>query len=105
MLFHFGDEEQVFKASKLKLIQIPGIGERRFIDMNFKAALERAEEELKYIERNNVRPIFYTDPQYPKRLKNCIDGPILLYAKGDFNLNPGHVVSIVGARRATKGYF
>ena len=102
MLFHFGDEEHVFKASKAKLTQVSGIGEKRYLDINFKAALERAEEELNYIEKNDIKPIFYTDPEYPKRLKNCIDGPILLYGKGDFNLNPRHVISIVGTRRATE---
>src|SRR3569832_955086 len=101
-LFHFGDEEQVFKAPKAKLTQVPGIGEKRYLDINFKTALERAEVELNYIERNNIKPIFYTDPEYPKRLKNCIDSPILLYGKGNFNLNPRHVVSIVGTRRATE---
>lgn len=86
MLFHFGNEEQVFKASKAKLTQISGIGEKRYMDINFKTALERAEEELNYIEKNNIKPIFYTDPEYPKRLKNCVDGSILLYGKGNFNL-------------------
>ena len=102
MFFHFGDEELIFKASKTKLMQIPGIGEKRYLDINFKAALDRAAEELNYIEKNNITPIFYNDPAYPKRLKNCIDSPILLYAKGNFNLNPRHVVSIVGTRRATE---
>jgi len=102
MLFHFGDEEQVFKASKAKMTQIPGIGEKRYLDINFKTALERAEEELDYIEKNNIKPIFYTDPEYPKRLKNCIDSPILLYGKGNFDLNRRHVISIVGTRRATE---
>jgi|GEM_PF-5494477 len=40
MLFHFGDGEQVFKASKAKMTQIPGIGEKRYLDINFKTALE-----------------------------------------------------------------
>jgi len=102
MLFHFGDEEHVFKASKAKMTQIPGIGEKRYLDINFKTALERAEEELDYIEKNNIKPIFYTDPEYPKRLKNCIDSPILLYGKGNFDLNRRHVISIVGTRRATE---
>jgi DNA processing protein len=101
MLAHFGDEESIFKASKSKLMQVPGIGEKRYIDIDFKSALQRAEEELKYIEKNSVKVLFYTDAEYPKRLKNCIDGPILLYAKGNFNLNPPHVISIVGTRRAT----
>jgi DNA processing protein len=102
MLTYFGDEEQIFKAPKTKLMRVPGIGEKRYFDIDFKAALERAESEMDYMEKNGVTPIFYTDKAYPKRLKNCIDGPVLLYSKGNFDLNPPHVVSIVGTRRATE---
>jgi DNA processing protein len=53
------------------------------------------------MEKNDIRAIFYSDPAYPKRLKNCADGPILLYAKGNAELNRQHVISIVGTRNAT----
>jgi DNA processing protein len=102
LLIHFGDAEQIFKASKWKLLKVPGIGEKTFSGINFAAALFKAEEELKFIEKNEVKVIFYTDSAYPKRLKNCADAPILLYSKGNANLNPPHVVSIVGTRSATE---
>jgi DNA processing protein len=101
LIIHFGDAEQVFKASRQKLLRVPGFGEKRVNDLNFSTALLRAEEELRFIEKNDVSVIFYTDKTYPKRLKNCADGPILLYAKGNFDLNPQHVISIVGTRNAT----
>ncbi|HTD99515.1 MAG TPA: DNA-processing protein DprA [Mucilaginibacter sp.] len=101
LLMHFGDAEKVFKSSKEKLLHVPGIGEKTFNGINLAAALFKAEEELHFIEKNDVKVIFYTDPAYPKRLKNCIDAPVLLYAKGNFNLNPPHVISIVGTRNAT----
>jgi DNA processing protein len=46
--------------------------------------------------------LFYTDGTYPKRLKNCYDAPVLLYSKGNANLNPHKVISIVGTRNATE---
>jgi DNA processing protein len=97
---HFGDAEQVFKTSKAKLLRVPGIGEKTFGGIDFTSALLRAEEELRFIDKNEVKVIFYTDKSYPKRLKNCADGPILLYAKGNMELNPQHVISI-GTRNAT----
>ena len=101
LVSHFGDAESVFKAPKSKLVHVFGIGEKRVSEMDMSAALFRAEEELKFIEKNNVKPVFYTDSNYPKRLKNCTDGPVLLYAKGEFDPNLLHVISIVGTRRAT----
>jgi DNA processing protein len=54
------------------------------------------------VEKNGIDVIFYTDSRYPKRLKNCGDAPILLFSKGNANLNMQHVVSIVGTRNATE---
>jgi DNA processing protein len=102
LLAHFGDAEQIFKASRTKLLKVPGIGEKRIDMLDFSEVLNRAEEELKFIEKNEIKVIFYTDKAYPKRLKNCADGPILLYAKGNADLNPPHVISIVGTRNATE---
>lgn len=101
LLAHFGDAEHIFKAPRSKLMKVPGIGEKRFAGADMASALLRAEEEIRFIEKNEIKVIFYTDKTYPKRLKNCADGPILLYAKGNANLNPPHVISIVGTRNAT----
>jgi DNA processing protein len=101
LIIHFGDAEQVFKTPKAKLLKVPGFGEKRVGEMDLTSALHRGEEELRFMEKNDVNVIFYTDKTYPKRLKNCADGPILLYAKGNADLNPRHVVSIVGTRNAT----
>jgi DNA processing protein len=102
LIAHFGEAEQIFKAPRPKLMKVPGIGERRFAEGDLTAALLRAEEELRFIEKNKVQVIFYTDKAYPKRLMNCADGPILLYARGNMDLNPPHVISIVGTRNATE---
>ncbi len=98
---HFGGAEAVFNAPKHQLLDVPGIGERTFKTLNFKEALQQAADEIKFVEKNGIDVIFFTDSRYPKRLKNCIDAPILLYSKGNANLNARRVVSIVGTRNAT----
>lgn len=102
LVSYFGDAESVFKASPGKLLRVPGIGEKIISQLNFKEALEKADEELKFIEKNDIEIIFYTDSTYPKRLKNCGDSPVLLFSKGNANLNAQHVISIVGTRNATE---
>jgi DNA processing protein len=102
LVAHFGDAEKVFNASAVKLLKVPGIGEKTVGQLDFDVALKKAENELKFIEKNEVEVIFYTDPKYPKRLKNCNDSPVLLYAKGNADLNTQHIVSIVGTRNATE---
>lgn len=101
MMSHFGGAEQVFKQSKTALTKAHGVGKKRMEQADFDEALKLAEKELKFIETNKVDVLTYTDARYPKRLKNCHDSPLLLYAKGNANLNTHRIISIVGTRNAT----
>lgn len=101
MISQFGDAEQIFRLSKTALTKARGIGAKTLQLADFDEALRRAELELKFIERNNIDVFFYTDPRYPKRLKNCHDSPLLLFSRGNANLNMQRVISIVGTRNAT----
>lgn len=97
-----GDEEQIFKESARNLQKIPGISIRLVSEIRNREVLRKAEEELKFISKNNLQLLFFTSPNYPERLTHCIDAPILLYLKGDSNLNYKRVISIVGTRNADR---
>jgi DNA processing protein len=102
LIEHFGSAEAVFKAKKKQLTCIPGIGEKVANMILYTDALQVAAEELKFIEKHNIEVLFYQDDNYPKRLKNCYDAPILLYYKGTADLNHQRIVSVVGTRNATE---
>jgi len=102
LISYLGGAEKIFTVSKAKMLKIPGIGEKTVSQLNLTEALSLAEKELDYVAKNNIDVIFYTDSRYPKRLKNCVDSPVLLYAKGNADFNNVHVVSIVGTRNATE---
>jgi DNA processing protein len=97
---YLGNAEEIFKSPG-KLLAISGIGEKTISTLNLDEALKKAEQELRFVEKNNLDVIWYNDSRYPKRLKNCIDAPILLYSKGNADLNARRVISIVGTRNAT----
>lgn len=63
--------------------------------------LVRAEQEMAFIEKHGIQVLCYGDEHYPKRLEECSDAPILLYYMGSADLNPQHVISIVGTRHCT----
>ena len=65
-------------------------------------AFRSAEKECEFILKNNITPLFFTDADYPFRLKECLDAPALLYAKGNQNYNQGKFVGIVGTRNVTE---
>jgi DNA processing protein len=103
LVAYCGSAEAVFSEKQSLLTRIPGIGETiaEFILLSKVQALNRAEQEMAYLEKSDIRPLFFLDSDYPFRLKNCIDGPVMLYMRGRANLNAARVVSIVGTRSAT----
>jgi len=64
--------------------------------------IPRAEEEMAFAERNHIQIITHDSLDYPARMLECPDSPILLYYRGTSDLNNRHILSIVGTRKATE---
>jgi DNA processing protein len=102
LVAYCGSVEGVFKEKKSVLEKIPGIGTFYASAVINQNVFQRAEEEIKFIEKNEIQPLFYLDANYPKRLTHCEDGPVMLYFKGKANFNSEKVISIVGTRESTE---
>ena len=63
--------------------------------------MKRAEAELEYMQTHGIRALTLTDEDYPQRLSECPDAPIILYYKGNADLNQSRIISIVGTRHCT----
>ena len=68
---------------------------------NADEARKRAEVELEYDMKYGIQPICMNDDRYPQRLKECDDAPLMLFYKGNANLNQQRVINIVGTRHCT----
>lgn len=101
LLSFFGDEEEVFKAKSKQLSKVPGIGPKTMELILNHEVFKFAEYELNFIDKYKIKPYFLTDEDYPQRLKNCADAPVMLYFKGNADLNSSKIISIVGTRSAT----
>jgi DNA processing protein len=97
----FGSAENIFKVKQSTLEKIEGIGEIRATSIKAFSDFSKAEEEIKFIEKYRIKPLFLTDKNYPQRLLNCYDSPTLLFYKGDTDLNTSKVVAIIGTRNHT----
>ena len=105
LVAYTGSVEGVFKQNIKTLSSIPGINYNLAKAISKQTVLKRAEEEINFIVKNKIQTRFYLDDDYPNRLKYCDDSPILLFAEGNFNLNPEKLIAIVGTRNATEyGY-
>ena len=60
-------------------------------------------KEMEWAEGGHIQCIPYTDPRYPRRLRDCDDPPMVLFYRGTADLNARHILSIVGTRQIT-GY-
>lgn len=64
-------------------------------------ALALAKEKMDFCEKHGVEVITLNDERYPKRMKECVDAPIVIYYRGSADLNASYIVSIVGTRKCT----
>ena len=96
-----GSPEAVFSQKKSDLLKIPGVGLKVAENIVRHQSLKPAELELEFVERRNLRLLFYLDKEYPIRLKRIKDAPVLLYCQGNVDLNVPRILSIVGTRKAS----
>lgn len=101
LLEALGDAEAIFRLRRSDLAKIPGVGASLVSRLLDPEVLRRAERELRFVEDNRIQLFYIGDAHYPERLRQCPDAPVLIYYKGEADLNATHVLSIVGTRRAT----
>lgn len=101
LLQYFGLAEEIFKVNRSALEKVPGIGAytAQQIENARTNALERAEKELSFIDKNKIKVYMITGEDYPRRLKECQDAPVVFYYRGNADLNAAKIISIVGTRR------
>jgi DNA processing protein len=101
LVSHIGSVEGVFSESYRTLIKIPGIGASLARSVCERSYLEAAEKEAEYITNNKIKAFFYLDSDYPFRLRQCDDSPVIFYFSGNCDLNSSKMLSVVGTRNAT----
>lgn len=101
LIAYCGSPEAVFAASKGKLLRTPGVGNETVARLQNVANLERAEKELAYCEKQGIDILTYLDKDYPQALKYIHNAPLVLFKKGEIDLNQQPAIAIVGTRKAT----
>ncbi len=101
LIKYCGNAKAVFTEKQQNLLKIDGIGAFKLKGLKEKSLLSRAEKELDFITKNNIKLITFIDEDYPENLKHCADSPILFFSKGKINFKQRHILSIVGTRNMT----
>lgn len=101
LLKEAGTAREVFRMKRNSLEKIERIGPRLSQSIKRSALLSQAEKELEFLERHHISALYFQDIEYPARLKECEDAPILLYARGSHGLHTKRALSVVGTRKAS----
>ncbi len=101
LISYCGSPENVFRTPVYKLLKVPGVGRTIAANIRDKKVLELAEAELALVVDKEIGMCFFLDDAYPDRLKGIDQSPILLYTKGNMDLNQARTVAIVGTRSPT----
>ncbi|MCM1355864.1 MAG: DNA-processing protein DprA [Staphylococcus sp.] len=101
ILERVGSEQQFFALPETQLSAMMGFNNKLFSRATRDAAIAEARREAEFIESASITPLYFPDRDYPARLLQCDDAPLMLYALGNSRLDYRHVISIVGTRHAT----
>ena len=103
LLDSLGSASEVFAHRKDIVGVIPDASQRLVAAFDHTdEALRLAEEEMKFVEQKRLRVLTLNDVDYPQRLRECEDAPLVLYYCGSANLNSQRVISIVGTRKCSE---
>lgn len=101
LISHCGSPAAIFEDNQRNLLKIDGIGTHTIKHLFETEHLEAAEAEYDYVIRNSISCTYFQDATYPHYLKHCIDGPILIFQKGNIDLSDRKIISVVGTRNIT----
>jgi DNA processing protein len=97
---HFGTAEAVFHAS---LTELEATGMRAVSAQSIATgkSLELAQQECAKAAEAGARIISLSDPEYPSRLKEIYDPPVILFVKGSVEVLAQPGIAMVGTRHPT----
>nr|WP_288932286.1 DNA-processing protein DprA [uncultured Allomuricauda sp.] len=101
LIAHCGSPTAVFKDKRNHLLKIDGIGSMTLKGLHDEIHLEEAQKEFEFLSNEDISTSYFMDDDYPKRLKHCVDGPILLFQRGNIDLQHQKIISVVGTRNVT----
>ena len=101
LISKIGSVEEFFSLNPKELFLKTGIAKTIIQNLNRDEAMREAEKQLSYNQKHAIKSLFFLDSDYPRRLKQCPDQPMILFSKGNFDVNHEKIVSIVGTRNQT----
>ena len=100
LIEHYGTAEKVFHASltELEATGMPAVSAQSIATGK---SLELAQQECEKAVEAGAKIISLSDPEYPSRLKEIYDPPVILFVKGNVEALAQPGIAMVGTRHPT----
>ncbi len=98
----YEDPKAIFEDNRSHQKLIKGINKDVLKALDDSSILKAASSEIEFLKSNQISPLYYKDKNYPFYLKQCIDGPVVLFKTGNFSFKQRNYLSIVGTRKCTE---
>lgn len=95
---HFGSARNVFESYDRDILKIGGMGTTILKSIRQFSNFNAIDKEIDFIEKNNIKVYYFFDKSYPKALRQIVDAPPIIFAKGNLDLNHPRQLAIVGTR-------
>lgn len=103
LLEELGSASAIFENRKDLRAVCPSIHENlQTAILTMEQYLPRAEQELAWAQSKRISVLTFGDERYPARLRECPDAPLVIYYRGNADLNASHIISMVGTRKCTE---
>jgi DNA processing protein len=101
LLKHFGDLESLWGASKDELCALPGFGTKVVQGIGNESYMDAAKEELELADLHSIQCLAFFDSKFPLSLRKQVDGPVLLFVKGELRKQDEQSIAVIGTRHAS----
>lgn len=102
LLKMYGNPEIIYNLGKLDLIKMGELEDDEVEEIIEQKNRDNLEKYCDYMIKNNIKMVTIFDEEYPKKLRNIYDSPIVLYAKGNLELLKEYSLAIVGSRNCSE---
>ncbi|MDR1847357.1 MAG: DNA-processing protein DprA [Bacteroidales bacterium] len=102
LMKRFGSAKALFEQNRANLELVLGKQPRTINEIINRSMFPQCEKELEFMQRYGINSFFFLDENYPQRLSNISDPPIVFFSCGNINFNISRNVGIVGSRKITE---
>ncbi len=100
LLEQYKTPERIFRLTKKELENNTYLNKEQ-INIILNSNRNNLDKYIEYMVNNNIELVTIEDNEYPEKLKNIFDPPVVLYVKGNKKIINNKSIAIIGSRNCS----